>query len=88
MVASVFTTVVSIAVAFIAVLPYAVEWRSAPELLLWEQPELTELIAADIPIVRATKLMRDRANTSASLFPLRRGHLIDKSKRQVVDAKK
>ena len=36
--------------------------------------ELTELIAADtIPIVRATKLMRDRANTSASLFPLRLG---------------
>jgi hypothetical protein len=84
-----FTTVVSIAVAFIVVRPYAVEWRSAPELLLWEQLELTELIAADtIHIVRATKLMRDRANTSASLFPLWRGHLIDKSKRQVVDAKK
>jgi hypothetical protein len=71
LVASVFTTVVSIALAFIVVLPYGEEWRSARELLLWEQPELTELIAADTtPIDRATKLMRDRANTSASLFPV------------------
>ena len=46
------------------------------ELPQWEQlpPELTEHIAADtIPIDRATELMQDRANTSASLFPLRLG---------------
>jgi hypothetical protein len=74
LVALAFTTVVSIAVAFIVVQPCAVEWRSAPELLQWEQLELTELIAADItPIDRATKLMQDRANTSASLFPIRLG---------------
>jgi hypothetical protein len=36
-----------------------------------EQQELTELIAADtIPIDRATEFMQNRANTSASLFPL------------------
>jgi hypothetical protein len=48
-----------------------------------------ELIAADtIPIDRATKLMQDRANTSARLFPLWLWHLIDKFKRQIVGAKK
>ena len=41
------------------------------ELPQWGQLEPTELIAADtIPIDRATKLMQDRANTSATLFRL------------------
>jgi hypothetical protein len=58
--------VVSIAVAFTAVQPCAAGWRSASELLQWGQLELTELIAADtIPIDPATKLLQDRANTSA-----------------------
>jgi hypothetical protein len=55
LVALAFTTVVSIAVAFIVVQPYAVEWRWASELPPWEQVPLepTELIAADtIPIDR------------------------------------
>jgi hypothetical protein len=70
LVALAFTTVGSIAVASIVVQPYAEEWRWASELLR-SVPELTELIAADtIPIDRATKLMQDRANPSARLFPL------------------
>jgi hypothetical protein len=53
---------------------YAVEWPWASELLPSVPLALTELIAADtIPIDRATKLLQDRANTSASLFPLRPG---------------
>jgi hypothetical protein len=58
LVALAFTTAVSIAVALIVVQPYAVEWRSASELLPWEQLELTELIAAGIPIDRATRFER------------------------------
>jgi hypothetical protein len=60
------TTAVSIAaastaVAFTAVQPWAAGWRSASELLRWEQLPLalTELIAAGtIPIDRATELLQ------------------------------
>jgi hypothetical protein len=60
LVALAFTTVVSIVVVSIVVQPYAVEWRWASELLRREQLplELTELIAAGIPIDRATRFER------------------------------
>jgi hypothetical protein len=74
LVAQAYSTVVSIAVAYTAMQRYAVEWPWASELLPSVPLALTELIAADtIPIDRATKLLQDRANTSASLFPLRPG---------------
>jgi hypothetical protein len=80
LVALAFTTAVSIAVAFIVEQPCAVEWRSASELLPSEQLELTELIAAGIPI--------DRANCCRTAPTHWRicsrcgwGHVIDKSKR-------
>jgi len=76
LVALAFTTVASIAVAFIVVQPCAAGWRLASELPQLEQLplELTELIAADtIPTHLANELLQDRANTWARLLPLRLG---------------
>jgi hypothetical protein len=76
------TTVVSIAVAFIVVQRYAVEWRSASEQLQWEQlpPELTELLAADtIPMDRTTKLMQGLAKRRRVCPRCGSGHMVENS---------
>jgi hypothetical protein len=67
-----FITVASIAVAFIVVQPYAVEWRWALELLrsVLVPPELTELIAADtirIDRARALVAVSERSLTAAPI---------------------
>ena len=74
MVGLAFTMVVSIAVASTVVQPYDAEWRWASELLRWVLLPPALMHAADIiPTDRATRLLNDRANTSAKLFPLRSG---------------
>ncbi|SHL03467.1 hypothetical protein SAMN05444159_4826 [Bradyrhizobium lablabi] len=78
MVALAFITAASIVVASTVVQPYAVEWRSASELLqsVLVPPELTELIAADtIPTDRASMALVgviERSLTAAPIVAMKR----------------